>query len=636
MKAKWAISRQTVFQGAALVALGLLAAVFVSVAMAEELRTWTDSEGRYSVQAKLSGVVNGKVRLVCEDNEELEIQLDRLSEADRQYVEEWQMEQENPFRRVTPAAPSPADPSPASPATVEPSLVIGDWTGARAVDLVPLQDQWQFPVEATLPDAEPAVGRRIPLPAKADFFESAASLVINPVGGRAVVGYQLARPGSEGEVRLVLVDLKDGSMIAQGTSPGKMELLALADDGKRVLMRRKEFGYGNNDRLEIWTVTPSGIEKGVPWIPYDNFLRGQRDVKWAAFLAEDRVATVSGGGRLAVWTLGDVQPLYYLEIAGTCMPALSPDRQWLAFSTGKEIGVLDVDKGRVLALQSTPSTPFPALQFSPDASRLALAAHQTLYVWDFATGELYRDISLKDVHVRGALAFADNGHVLVGNRYLFDLENQVRIWEYQGHDLVEMGNGICWFVVSQGHKSSGALVPQRIPQPEVQTAIEQAMQDPDFFVLKPGTAVRVLLDALPDAGAREKVRAALNEKLEANGFHAADDGTIDLIANVETGDEREVTYRTVGRGFGVRTYKFRPHINRLRFVYEGETAWQVQASNVPGFVRLTEGETMEQFLKRQEKPNYGYFERVTLPKILTKPTGSPTLGSSKVTVAGLQ
>ncbi|TVS15547.1 MAG: hypothetical protein EA424_15765 [Planctomycetaceae bacterium] len=636
MKAKWAVSRQIFFQGAAVVALGLSAAVFVSVTMAEEFRTWTDSEGRYSVQAKLSGVADGKVMLVCEDSDEIEIQLDRLSEADRQYVEAWQVEQENPFRRVTPAAPSPAAPSPAMPATAKPTLVTGDWTGVRAVDMVPLQDQWEFPVEATPLDAEPAVVSRIPLPPKTDFFESTTSLIVHPPAGRAVVGYLVARPRTEGEVRLVLVDLKDGSMIAQGTSPGRMEPVALADDGKRVLMRRKEFGSGNNDRLEIWTVTPSGIERGVPWIPYDSFQRGQRDVKWAAFLAEDRVATLGGEGRLAVWTLGAAQPLYYLQIAGSCIPALSPDRQWLAFSTGKEIGVLDVDEGRVLALQSTPNTPFPVLQFSPDASRLALAAHQTLYVWDFATGELYRDIPLRNLHVGGALAFAGNGHVLVAKRYLFDLENQVRIWEYQGHDLVEMVDGICWFVVSQGQKSSGALVPQRIPQPEVQAAIEQALQEPDFFVLKPGTAVRVILDALPDAGAREKVRAALSEKLEANGFHAADDGTIDLIANVETGDEREVTYRTIGRGFGVRTYKFRPHISQLRFVYEGETAWQVQASNVPGFVRLAAGETMEQFLKRQEKPNYHYFERVALPKILIKPTGSPTLGSSKVTVAGLQ
>jgi hypothetical protein len=241
-----------------------------------------------------------------------------------------------------------------------------------------------------------------------------------------------------------------------------------------------------------------------------------------------------------VWTLGAAQPLYYLQIAGSCIPALSPDRQWLAFSTGEEIGVLDVDEGRVLALQSTPTTPFPVLQFSPDASRLALAAHQTLYVWDFATDELYREIPLKDVHVGGALVFAENAHVLVGKQHLlFDLENQVRIWSYQGHDLVEMVDGICWFVVSQGHKSSGALVAQRIPQPQVQAAIEQAMQEPDFFVLKPGTAVRVILDVLPDAGAREKVRAALNEKLEANGFRAD-------ARFVEGNDRRTAVGRRVG------------------------------------------------------------------------------------------
>ena len=47
---------------------------------------------------------------------------------------------------------------------------------------------------------------------------------------------------------------------------------------------------------------------------------------------------------------------------------------------------------------------------------------------------------------------------------------------------------------------------------------------------------------------------------------------------------------------------------------------------------------MEEHLKAQEKPNYAYFGRVELPKLLTKPTsnGVTALGNAQVTVSGVR
>jgi hypothetical protein len=79
------------------------------------------------------------------------------------------------------------------------------------------------------------------------------------------------------------------------------------------------------------------------------------------------------------------------------------------------------------------------------------------------------------------------------------------------------------------------------------------------------------------------------------------------------------------------------HTSKVQFNYQGKSAWQSAAGSIPFFVRLKEAETMEQYLKEHEKPNYEWFEKVELPKLLIKPTGgAPGLGTSRVTTAGLR
>ena len=86
-------------------------------------------------------------------------------------------------------------------------------------------------------------------------------------------------------------------------------------------------------------------------------------------------------------------------------------------------------------------------------------------------------------------------------------------------------------------------------------------------------------------------------------------------------------------GFATQTYKFQEYTCHLRFVYHGKDAWAGRCSNEPPFIHLKPGETVEQVLRQHEKPSYSYFQTVELPKLLTKPTGIPTVGSSEVRAA---
>ncbi len=141
---------------------------------------------------------------------------------------------------------------------------------------------------------------------------------------------------------------------------------------------------------------------------------------------------------------------------------------------------------------------------------------------------------------------------------------------------------------------------------------------------------------MTDPSRQAAVAQALSTKLAAIGARPGPGGTLELVATTEVGKQREISYRTIGRGFGVQNYRVQEYISRVKFVYQGKTAWESSSYNIPHMVSLRNGQTMESFLKETEKPNYDFFSKVELPKRLTRPTGTPTLGSSPVSPAGIR
>ena len=335
----------------------------------------------------------------------------------------------------------------------------------------------------------------------------------------------------------------------------------------------------------------------------------------------------------------DAKPLYWLQVDGQCWPALSPNRKYLAFSAEKQIGVLDLGAGEAVALQAAPKEQFffPIFAFTPKGTRLACGCRDQIYVWDWTTGSLFRAISLTGMKVNmGENVICPSEElVLVGHHpsLLIDIETQAKLWTYDGHELVGTLGGVCWFEVAGNQ--SGALLPAVLPQPSAKAKIQQALESADFFVLKPGVTVKLDVGALQDPGEREKTTAAFTQQLQANGCHVGPNGTVSVVATTEPGKRRDVAYRTFGRPIA-REYTVQEFISRVKVVWQGQTAWDVSCSSIPGVVHLKQGETMQQFLQRTEHPNYEWFGKVELPKVVQKPTsGGSALGATHVTISGL-
>jgi hypothetical protein len=602
---------------------------------ADELRTWTDKTGKHKIEARLKAIVDGKAVLIKADGKEMKIDVAKLSAADQKFLKDNPpADDDNPFESSD--TPSSTKPSGGEPTTESKKLKI-DWTDVQALALAPSGEGWKFPVPIPPAVTEPLKPKAIAVPPKSNFFEALSGMVVNHDSTKALLAYTLGEPKPEGVTRIVLADLKAGKVLTKYSTKGVMAPVALSDDGTQALMRRADWGWGNSDRLEIWKLSSAGVQKVLECFPNDDAQGGGRDVKWGAYLADNRFILMGGNGRLAVWKANAAAPEYSLQIDGGSGPAITPDRKYVAFSTGQQIGVLNVEAGEVAAIQSAGHLPFGSLCFSPDASKLACMAHGKLLVWNFADGTLYREIPLAGINISGPMIWPHPQYMLMGKSVLFDVENQVPMWSYTGADAAEViAPGQCLFSTSAGTDKPGALVMGNVPNATFEKALADAKKQPDFLILKPGVTVKLNVDALPDPQEREKVRQALTQKLKDRGCSAGPNGTIELVATAQAGEERDVSYH----GFGVspwKTHKVREYISKLVFSYQGKVAWQSQGSSVPGFIQLKEGETIDQVLRRSERPNYTFYEHVELPKVLMKPNPMGTgLGSSQVSTAGVQ
>lgn len=608
--------------------LALLALVlaFTSLVAAADFRTWNDASGKFSMKAKYIGVQQRKVTLQKEDGSQVEIELSKLSPTDQKYVAEQQ--DDNPFK------PKSAEPS----GEMYAAVTVIDWSTVRMIDPAPVSSKWQVP----MPSAGSVANNRkaVPLPATKNFFEKIRGLAIDASAKRGLVGYSTEEPGpkKEGTTRLVLCDLESGKTLGNAVTPGVAVPLALGDGGTRAILRSEGgHGWGNKSTLELRSLDSPQLKVLARWQPGDDLKGSDRDVAWASFLGEKRLVTLVGS-RLAIWTIDPLKPEYQLTVRSGSKPALSPDRKLLAFAGNKEYGVLDLTTGTVLATRSLPHehAMATALAFSPSGAKLACAAMNKTEVVDTVTGNVLAE--MKDITLApwSTLAWTSEEFLLCGT-VVIDPIRQIRVWDYPGADSLVPAAGVCWAAIADVHNRPGVLLPLRLPHPAAKVALDRTLADPNYVVMKPGMTVTVDVDGIADADQRTPALAALTKKLEANGYQVGPNAAITLKAGTQIGEEREVRYHTFGTPFGGdQTYRIREYRSVIEFIWEGQSLWTTGTSNVPGFVRLKQGETMEQHLREQEKPNHQVFATVELPKQLTKPTKGTALGLTRISATGLQ
>jgi len=611
------------------VCLGVLVGTTVS---AGELRTWTDSTGRYTLRAVLVSVADGSVTLRDENGKIVKLPLGKLSRADQQYLAK--RGSDNPFAPAVGGEPSPSNGSRESLDTQSKGrtrIVKAKWSACKAVK-VPPNSKWN------LAPPEPPAGnfrpRSVVLPENRSFFEKLHGLAVNLAARKAVVSYVWEDMSDDSvTTRVVLCDLARGSVVGSAVTKGKMLPLALHDDGQRILMRRDEFYGGTHDRLELWALQGKQVVRLLVWTPYDEKEPGMRDVRWAEFTDADTLATSNGAGDVVLWNIATVKPLCHMRLGGS-VPALSPDRKWIAFCSRGKLGILDVAKRRVIAMQDAPPPlDYPVVTFSPSGRKIGCVAFDRVLVWDTASGQLERDFKVTGVNPEGILDFPDEEFVLLDNQYLIDLKHHLKLWYYYGSVGVRTVGRTTFLPTSQDGE---ALVAARIPHPAARSLLEKVIREPGRFAFRKGTPVKLDLQGIPAAD-RSHVESILTKLLGRMNCPVQETAEIVMVAKVEGPKPKVVTYFPRGGTFTVQEY-----IASLDLMHQGKVLWNGLWSSVPDVVSSREGESFESLLRKlAERPPYRVYENVVLPEFLQDPAQgrqsgpNGTLGSSDVNVEEL-
>lgn len=633
-----------------LLCAGVALAAFSLSASAGQSRTWT--AGKAKVTGEFVSIDKDKagrdiVTIRKADGKEVEVPLSKLDPVDQAYAKKAaedaegspfkeKGEDDSPFEEKDPGDAPMANDGDAAP--VKARTVTVDWNAAQAVDPQPEAEKWAGAVKPEqLVEGAPALKpKTVRLPNRKDFFEKPTDVLFSPAGEKGAVGYSLQKPGSQdATTRIALFDAKTGKTLGSGETPGEYLALGVENDGRRMLVRKTKFGFGENDQLEVWTLGKSGIQKGLQWKPHDTEQGPKRDIKWGTIVADGKGLTLGASGRLALWNLETGEPAWYLDVADHT-PGLSPNGKYLAYAAEESIGLLDLAAGKVVALLPTEKLMVNTVAISPDGKYVAASTPDTLWIWDVATGDLYREINVSNLGGFRNIVWADPEYVLLGASFLIHAESRIAVWQYTGATNAQAEGGIVWFYVSSPGSGGEAVVGADLPSASASGALKQAMADPNFFLLKPGSAVSLDISGIPDPD-RSTVTAMLQKSITAAGFKIANGSPVTVKASMSRGEEREISYHTFG-SFKDEKYKVREYVLDLQFVAEGKTAWQGKTVNLPApfFVHLKQGQTMADLLKEYDKPGYEFFERLRLPKFVPRPSDRPVLGTSAISMQGVR
>lgn len=522
------------------------------------------------------------------------------------------------------------------------------------------------PIRLTLPEAKPDAKKDSPepwvvgkAPEPTDFtpisFPNLAPLAVTGVSarpdiGRAVVTIRSERKGQPVGTRLALCDTAKGEVVTEWVVPGEYSAADLSPDGRMVLATAHTAKSGRNtlrlwiagsdDQLQRWSWVPHTVpQNGLPkWAGREMTQREAVEVRWAEFVGNDRIVSMSKAGQLRVYDVEGPRLLATID-ATPCRPAVTPDGTRVAFLAGENVALLDPAAARVVATRPLgPPPPYPAFAFSPDGARLAVGGNGKVLLADLATAKVEHVVlpKLKTTEPGGI----DKSFGWAGERYLYsgqqlhDPTFPLPIWDYHGAEHGEFRGWQLWLCVRQPGTSTSTLRPYTLPHLDAQLHVTTAKARPGMFALKPGGGVRIDLTEIPGER-RDEVKAALEARLKELGYVPDASASAVLFASVDpTGAPAGVTYA----GHGSVPYTRRPA--KLRLWLNGKDVWSdAWAISPPFAVSVPPKTTAAEVLAKLEvgEPNYDLFRKAPIPSFFPGPAAPPgSFGASDFTPAGFK
>lgn len=221
--------------------------------------------------------------------------------------------------------------------------------------------------------------------------------------------------------------------------------------------------------------------------------------------------------------------------------------------------------------------------------------------------------------------------LLSGSHVAAIVDRKLYVWKYYvagSTKPIVLGDKL----VTATTSGNCTLISAEIPHASAENSIDKLMRAGDAAMLvRPGSAVAIAVDAAVSVDQGE-IKASLAEAAKKAGWTVSDRGPVTLVANIGRGETRELRFRSMGPGPRTEsTANLTPFTAEMQIRRGADVLWSRKTENrIPPMLHLEEGETVQDAVKRYEKPDAAFFARLNLPPRIPKPEISNQIGMSSL------
>ncbi|MDO5554705.1 MAG: SHD1 domain-containing protein [Planctomycetia bacterium] len=638
--------------------------------LAEELRVWKDSSGKFSLEAELLEQDEDNVRLKKTNGKTIRIPKAKLCQEDRDYLEALAA---NPFALAEEEAGESSEEKEVSTAAVTNGVTIpelnatvslGDWSANKML-IIGGNKAWQYEPAGTDPPAVTLTPDVIPIAS-----ESSLAEVLTFIEEKLVIS-QGSEPTAVFSFRvgdlLSGKDFLEVCDLTKGTTKlcpldFQMTFCDLSPDGKEalVIQEYKPLSGGFNEK-NVLAIVDLQNEKAVLTDRFAPYRKSGNEAnapfqsahQWEvdrAVWADDQHIFTGQKRKMTLWARNGWKALFTLD-AQIATLALTPDRRYFAAASGSKVGLWRLEDGAVCGTLDAEGE-VRTMQFAPGGDRLAVVTTDSLLVFSLKDGRNLARLSIAANFGNLTPHWTGEQSVLVGS-ILYDIERCVPLCDYEtlrfGCDAAATGYGKVWLVLKQGfgHDRVMGLLHVTLPHPEA----ANILVDSDLtksFALCPDAKIAVKLD-LNNLFDESEAREILLTRLQERGFVFDEQSPIQLTLRFsDTGKEEEISYGTenspfpapplLGRHNELGRIKLKVFLQEATITESGKELWTCkELTTGPRRVEYDPDKKIEDIFRETNKPTIEFIKYLPLPRYLSRTgEGASALTEAKIDFNGVQ
>lgn len=410
---------------------------------------------------------------------------------------------------------------------------------------------------AYLAKPDPAPATVVPdRPIALDFSTVGLRSMLISSGPKASALLEFAVDGNKpGKVRQV--DLSTGRTTRSFDLPAGHMITGLSPDGSAFTAWHR----GIMTRTDIFPIKgePIGLR------PFVNEVNEEaKKVVKSEFISPTQLLTVNAKGKMILWSVPKMTPIYVSEVPGLTGTSLSPGAKYLGGVQNGIVRLIDTQTGNVVGDLKPSFVPQNGnfakfVAFREDGEELLSSfQHPTkgamLVRWDLKTGNVVGENILQSSLVgQPNMHYLGNNHILVNLNWVYDLKHSAYVWRFtnpQSYPAWYKPDDRVWYATDTA-EANGVLVASKFPDDATIKKIDEIIDGPGSLI-KVGSKVGMKYKITGSLAAEYKptITANLRKSWTARGLVASTEENADVTVGLIIGDRDTGTQMQFGRGFG--------------------------------------------------------------------------------------